>query len=107
MSTDRVITLHGDRQAYALECGSTNAFCRLEAVTGQPYREVLAELRTARAKAQTVHAFLAAALIHPEVSPDQVGPIVDDLGGLMVVRAVLREACRVMQRTKRTRSRTH
>lgn len=87
-----MIELHGASRTYRLDYASVNSLCRLEELTGRPYESVLKELRGTRAKASTVQAFVAAALIDLPESPDAVAEIVEDLGGVAVIRKAVRTA---------------
>lgn len=68
-------------QSYTLNFG-TNAACRIEAATNRSYDEVMAELRGTAPKVTTIREWVRASLVAPkDVSLDDVGNIIDDLGG--------------------------
>ncbi len=87
------IELQGEQRTYRLQCVGTNVLCRLEDATGKPYEMVLAELRRPKARAVTIRAFVAAALVDPVLTTlDEVGQAIDDLGGVDVIRQAARLA---------------
>ncbi len=87
-----MIELRGSARTYRLDYASVNALCRLEELTGRSYEAVIRELRGTRAKASTVEAFVAAALLDLPESPDAIAAIVADLGGVTVIRKAVRQA---------------
>lgn len=91
MATIKPVTLQGGDRAYQV-CFDTNAWCRLEEATGRPYPELVRQLLSdGPLPGKLVLQFLQAGLVDPpNASMDDVGLIVDDLGGLGVVTAGLR-----------------
>jgi hypothetical protein len=87
-----VIELRGAARTYHLDCASFNALCRLEELTGRRYEAVMRELRGTRATTATVRAFVAAALVDPPDTLDEVDPILKDIGGVRVIRQAVRIA---------------
>jgi hypothetical protein len=82
------IVLRGVDRSYTLNFASTNAICRLEESTGLSYREVLTALGRKRPKVSLLRAFVQAALIDPaDVTADEAGAILDDIGGAAMIRA--------------------
>lgn len=74
-------------RTYRLNFG-TNAMCRLEDLDGRSYHEVLAELHTGKPRMKTLRAFMQAALVDPaQATADQVGTIIEDIGGAPVILA--------------------
>ncbi len=98
-----MIELRGAARTYRLDCSGINALCRLEELTGRRYEDVLKEIRGTRAKASTVQAFIAAALLDLPESPDDVAAIVKDIGGVKVIRKAVRVASTPRRPRKKAR----
>ncbi len=98
-----MIELRGAERTYRLDCSGVNALCRLEELTGRPYEAVIKELRGTRAKASTVQAFIASALLDLPESPDDLAAIVEDLGGVKVIRKAVRQASGMVRPRKKAR----
>ncbi len=76
---------------YTMNFG-TNAACRVEEATTRSYDEVMYELKSTRPRVTTVRQWVKAALVTPgadSVTLDQVGDLIDDLGGWTFVLAGL------------------
>lgn len=73
---------------YALEFG-TNMFCRVEDATGKAYVELLQELRGPCPSVRTVRAFVQAAWVNRTATAEEVGLLIDDLGGWEMVVGIL------------------
>jgi hypothetical protein len=85
------VTLRGVDRTYTLNFASTNAICRLEESTGLSYAQVLGHLARKRPKLALLRAFIQAALVDPaNVSDDEAGMILDDIGGALVLREAAR-----------------
>ncbi len=72
---------------YQLDFG-TNAKCRLEDLSGVAFDDVMLELRSVRPHVARVRQFVQASLIDPNgatLTPEEVGDIIDDLGGFEFV----------------------
>lgn len=82
------VQLQGESGAqYTLNFG-VNAMCRLEELDakGRTYHEVLLEMRTGRPSMRTIRQVVAAALVDPaNQTVEQVGTIIEDIGGVLVV----------------------
>lgn len=75
----------GDDRTYTLNFG-VNAMCRLEELTGRPYHEVMREMQSGLPRMATIRQFLQAGLVDPRPeSAEQVGTIIEDIGGAAVV----------------------
>jgi len=89
------IVLKGASRSYTLNIASTNAICRLEETTGLSYRDVLAALARKRPKVLLLREFLRVALVDPvNVTADEAGEILDDIGGAAVIQAAAKGAKR-------------
>lgn len=85
------VTLRGADRSYVLNFASTNAICHLEEATGLSYREVLDALARKRPKVTLLRAFVQAALVDPpNVSAEDAGVILDDIGGVAVIQAAVK-----------------
>lgn len=74
-------------QAYTISFG-TNAWCRLEDNTGRTAADALDELRGTNSSMRVLRQFVQAVLVVPkDPSLEQVGDIIDDLGGATWIRA--------------------
>lgn len=79
--------LQGTTQTYELDGLGLNARCRVEDLTGRPFDAVLRELAgKRRPQPATVRAFLSALLLQPATAPDQIDPVLKDIGGVAVIR---------------------
>jgi len=66
-----------------------NAWCRLEDLTGRTSVDVIDELRGEQASMRTLRQFVKATLVDPkDASLDEVGDIIDDLGGPAIIRGM-------------------
>jgi hypothetical protein len=71
---------------YTLETG-TNAWCRVETITGRRLADVLDELRGEYAPMSLLRQFMQGLIVEPNnPTLDDVGDIIDDMGGPGVVR---------------------
>lgn len=87
------IELHGATRIYRADFAATNAKCDVEEATGLRYSEVLRELRRRRPKVSILRAFVRAALLDPpDATPEEVGAIIDDIGGQAAIQAAIEPA---------------
>ncbi len=77
-----------DGAVYTLELG-TNTFCRLEEMTGTPWTESLEELQGGKARMTLLRQFVMASLASEPASLEDVGRIIDDIGGIEVIAAAI------------------
>lgn len=76
---------------YVLDFGS-NAICRMEEQTGEYYGAILEQLRSPTCKAKYVRAWVWACLTdRPDLTIEQAGDILDDIGGASVVLAAFQQ----------------
>lgn len=80
------VTLTGlSGRVYTAHFG-TNAMCRLEAIAGRPYHEVLLELHGGMPRMETARQLVQAVLTDPATpDADTAGAVLDDLGGIPVL----------------------
>lgn len=96
---DRRITLRGADRDYVLLL-DTNAQCRIEDVTGLMYPMVLDAIR--RGHRTVLRQWVRASLIDPpEQTLDQVGAIIDDVGGYEVLTAGFQQAKQAARKARR------
>lgn len=94
---DRRVRMHGVDRVYVL-CVDSNAQCRIEAATGLPYPVVIQAIRSGHVT--MLRHWVHQTLLDPaDQTLDQVGAIIDDIGGLEVFAAGMRGA------TKRPKTR--
>lgn len=83
-----------DDKVYTLNFG-VNAMCRLEDQDdrGRSYQDLLDEMRTGKPSMRTVRALAAAALVEPKnATLEQVGEILEDIGGPLVLLAAWKQS---------------
>lgn len=94
------VRLKGEAESYVFNFG-TNAACRVEEATGKTYGEVIAALNVTHPSVSLIRSFLKACLVNPaNASDEQVGHMIDDIGGWEMVQAA------VLLTPTRERSRT-
>lgn len=88
---DRRVTLRGADRTYTLNL-DTNAQCRIEAATGLPsYGAVLDAIR--QGNVSVLRTWVHEGLIDPpDQSLEQVGAIIDDVGGMEMFTASITKA---------------
>lgn len=87
------VTLRGAEHSYEVDLSGTNVMCRIEAATGLAYEDALSALTAKRPRVSLLREFLRCALVtQTEVSLEEVGAILDDIGGAAVVQAAVRAA---------------
>lgn len=78
---------------YTIDCFGTNAICRVEeALAPRSVDDIMAELRGPAPHVRTVREWFKASLVEPKgetLSAEQVGEIIDDVGGWTVVLVAL------------------
>jgi hypothetical protein len=93
------VILQGLNQDYELDF-SVNARCRLEALTGRSFMDVLRELAGKRRPPEsTVRSFLSALLPEP---PEDARSVLADIGGYRVIRAAAQAAWRVHRQQQKS-----
>lgn len=74
-------------RTYVLNFG-VNAMCRLEAITGRPYYEVMREVMGGEPRMETARHLMQAVLTDPATpSPEEAGNVLDDIGGIAALLA--------------------
>ena len=83
------VTLRGVDRTYRIDCRSLNALARLEDETGLSLVAVLDAIREDDPPDLTLaRQFLGAVLVDPPMaSPEELAAILDDIGGMPVLRA--------------------
>lgn len=86
MASNGNIEIKSGETTYVLNYGS-NAACRLESeMPDRSYGDVLDELRGPNPRVSTIREFVKAALVSPAgLSLDQVGDVIDEIGGWALV----------------------
>lgn len=88
MALGDVVLKGSNDKAYTLNFG-VNAMCRLEDLdpTHRTYREILKEVQSDTASMRTIRTLVSAALEAPTgLTPEQVGDLIEDFGGVLVVK---------------------
>jgi hypothetical protein len=94
--------LYGVDRSYTI-CPDLNSQCRVESVTGLTYPVILDAIRAGNRT--VLRQWLQAVLVDPaDQTLDQVGEIIDDVGGSEVFAVSVRQAAK---RRKGTRGRRH
>lgn len=84
------VALQGTERTYHIDCTSTNAICAIEEATGLRVHAALEEIQGPSPRMATVRAFLRAVLVEPaDVSLDQAGVILDDIGWATLIGATV------------------
>jgi hypothetical protein len=74
------VTVAGESRSYTLNFGM-NAMCRLEALTGRPYHDVMQEIAKGMPSMGTLRSFVQAALVDPQpATADDAGVAGDEIG---------------------------
>jgi hypothetical protein len=77
---------------YRLNFGA-NAMCRAEEATGKTFGQVMAEMNQPHPSITLVRQLMGAVLVEPEgQTPEQVGNILDDIGGAEAVVLAFKQA---------------
>lgn len=103
MNPDHVVTLNGADRTYQVNCRSINSMCRVEEATGETFWDVVKELsgKRPRPRSITIRRFLSAVLVNPpQPSPEMTGVILEDIGGVEVVRAAAQGVWQSWRRKK-------
>lgn len=79
-----VTELKGDERTYQVDLSSTNAMCRIEEATGLTYADAIAAI-VRNPRVTTVRKFFQGALVAPPETIEEVGIILDDIGGVRVI----------------------
>lgn len=84
-------TLQGADRTYQVDFVGTNAKCRIEDASGLTYYEVAVRLGGSKPSATLARKVFHAALVDPpNVSLEEAGAILDDIGGTRVVLEAFR-----------------
>jgi hypothetical protein len=82
----------GTHGRYVLNFGA-NAMCRAEEATGKTFGQVIADLNQPHPSITLVRQFVGAVLVEPEgQTPEQVGNLLDDIGGAEAVILAYKQA---------------
>lgn len=75
---------------YTVNFSGTNTACRLEEATGKSFGECMADLRGPRPSLRLIRELARAAIIEPkDLTLDEAGDFVDDVGGWAVILGTL------------------
>ena len=90
--------LQGAERTYQFDLSNTNRKCKLEEATGMPFEDVLAAIRRRRTPVTVLRQFIRCGLVDPpDVSLEEAGQIMDDIGGAPVIQ----QAVRGLKRSRR------